>query len=136
MEVTAEYQGRAKFTVSARGHTVTCDQPRENGGADEGMTPPEFFLASLATCAGYYAAQYLNARGLPSAGLSLRLHAEKLLKPARLGALRIEVDAPDLPAMHTEGLLRSVKACLIHNTILSAPSIDVAINTHTLPAAA
>ena len=64
MEVSVRYLGEAKFEVAGRGHRVICDQPIDNGGADEGMSPPEFLLASLATCAGYYAAQYLKTRGL------------------------------------------------------------------------
>ena len=35
------------------------------------MTPPELFLASLGTCAAYYAAEYLNARDLPADGLEV-----------------------------------------------------------------
>jgi organic hydroperoxide reductase OsmC/OhrA len=30
----------------------SSDQPVENGGHDEGMTPPELLLASLGSCAG------------------------------------------------------------------------------------
>src|ERR1043166_7602554 len=58
MEVSASYGGGVRFEIAARNHRVICDQPPENGGADAGMSPPEFLLASLATCAGYYAAQY------------------------------------------------------------------------------
>ncbi len=53
MEVTAQYLADSKFEVAARNHRVLCDQPRDNGGSDEGMSPPEFLLASLATCAAY-----------------------------------------------------------------------------------
>src|ERR1035438_5447527 len=60
MEVVAQYLADSKFEVAARGHRVICDQPVDNGGSDGGMTPPEFLLASLATCAAYYAAQYLK----------------------------------------------------------------------------
>jgi uncharacterized OsmC-like protein len=44
------------FEASARGHRVVCDQPPDNGGSDRGMTPPEYLLVSLGTCAGFYAA--------------------------------------------------------------------------------
>jgi len=44
-----------KFAVHAQGHQVVCDQPLDNGGTDAGITP-EFLLASLGTCAGFYAA--------------------------------------------------------------------------------
>jgi putative redox protein len=127
MEVTAHYTGAAAFEVAARGHRVLCDQPPDNGGADPGMTPPEFFLASLATCAGFYAAQYLNARKLPSDGLRVTVTAEKALQPARLAAFRIEVYVEALDERHEAGLLRAVKSCLIHNTLAASPAIDIAI---------
>jgi uncharacterized OsmC-like protein len=92
------------------------------------MSPPEFLLASLASCAGYYAAQYLKTRELPQDPLTVRVIAEKAQKPARLALFRIEVTAPPLEERHQEGLLRAVKACLIHNTLLGAPSVEVELN--------
>jgi len=129
MEVITEYLGKTKFAVSARGHRLICDQPLENHGEDAGMTPPELMLAALGSCAGYYAAEYLNTRGLPSKDLVVRVSAEKALQPARLGSFRIEVSAPGVDEQQRAGVLRAVKACLIHNTLLASPSIEVEINS-------
>ena len=128
MEVTAEFLGGVKFGVQARGHRVICDQPADNGGSDTGMTPPEFLLASLATCAAYYVAQYLKVRQLPSGDLKVRVTAEKAQQPARLAAFRVEVMAPGLDERHQEGILRAAKACLIHNTMLGQPAIEIVVN--------
>ena len=128
MEVTAEFLGDSRFEVQARGHRVICDQPADNGGSDTGMTPPEFLLASLATCAAYYAAQYLKARQLPAGDLRVRVSAEKAQQPARLGSFRIELMTPCLDERHQAGILRAVKACMIHNTLLSQPHIEVVYN--------
>jgi putative redox protein len=135
MEVTAEYLTGSKFQVEARGHRVICDQPVDNGGADEGMSPPEFLLASLAACAGYYAAQYLQARDLPTENLRVKVTAAKAKQPARLESFHIEVTAPELDAHHEAGLLRAVKTCLIHNTLLARPGIEIALNGPMLAAA-
>lgn len=132
MEVTAQYLGDSKFEVAARGHRIVCDQPRDNGGSDEGMSPPELLLASLATCAGYYAAQYLKTRGLPIEEVRVRVSAEKALHPARLASFRIEVTTTILDDGHQAGLLRAVNACLIHNTLLGQQNIAVAINARAL----
>jgi putative redox protein len=132
MEVSAQYFGNSKFQVAARGHRVICDQPLDNGGSDEGMSPPEFLLASLATCAGYYAAQYLKARGLPTDGLEVRVNAEKAAQPARLASFQIEVTVHGLDDRHQAGILRAVKACLIHNTLLGLPHIEIAVNQAAL----
>ena len=128
MEVFASYLGVTQFEVEARGHKVICDQPNDNGGFNEGMTPPEFLLASLATCAAYYAAHYMNARKLSAQGLKVRVCAEKALKPARLASFQIEVIAPGLDDHHRDGVLRAAKACLIHNTLLGAPAIEITVN--------
>src|SRR5262249_48814709 len=113
MEITIRHLGDVQFEAEARGHRVLCDQPAENHGSDQGMTPPEFLLASLGTCAGFYAAQYLKTRSLPTAGLEVRVEAEKTLRPARLSTFRIEVTVPELSEEHEAGLLRAVDTCLI-----------------------
>jgi putative redox protein len=133
MEVLAQYLGDSKFEVAARGHRVLCDQPIDNGGSDEGMSPPEFLLASLATCAAYYASQYLNTRQLRAEDLKVKVSAEKAVQPARLASFQIELTAHGLDERHQAGILRAVRACLIHNTLLGAPSIEVSINA-ALPA--
>jgi uncharacterized OsmC-like protein len=129
MEAIVRYQGQSKFEATARGHRVVCDQPVENEGSDKGMTPPEFLLVSLGTCAGYYAAQYLKTRKLNADKLTVRVSAEKATQPARLASFVIEVDAPDLDAMHRDGLMRAVKTCLIHNTLSHPPAIDLQVHT-------
>ena len=128
MEVTIKHLGEVKFEATARGHRAICDQPPENGGSDSGMTPPEYLLVSLGTCAGFYAAQYLKTRSLPCQGLAVKVSAEKAAQPARLGKFRIEVTAPGLDAQQQAGLLRAVKACLIHNTLIHAPAIETVVN--------
>jgi uncharacterized OsmC-like protein len=132
MEVSVRYLGETKFEVAARGHRVICDQPIDNGGADEGMSPPEFLLASLATCAGYYAAQYLKTRGLSAEDLKVRVTAQKAAQPARLASFEIEVTIHGLDERHQAGILRAVKACLIHNTLLGGPSIGITVNAGAL----
>jgi putative redox protein len=129
MEVKIQHLGNVTFAATARGHRVICDQPAGNGGSDTGMTPPEFLLVSLGTCAGFYAAKYLETRKLPVEGLEITVGAEKAAAPARVGSFRIEVSVPDLDAVHEAGLLRAVKACLIHNTLLHAPAIETVVRT-------
>jgi len=129
MEATIQHLGNMRFEAVARGHRLVSDQPVENHGSDRGMTPPELLLASLGTCAGYYAAQYLQTRGLSSQRIAIRVTAEKGTQPARLASFVIEVEVPDVDPRHHDGLLRAVKACLIHNTLSNAPSIELHVHT-------
>lgn len=126
MQVKVKQIDRFRFEISARSHTVLCDQPPENGGEDAGMTPPEFLLASLGACAEFYAVQYLRTRKLDDRGIEVTVTAEKLLQPARLGNFRIHVTCPtELNSDQMEGLRRSVHHCLIHNTLLSQPKVEI-----------
>ncbi len=129
MEVTIHHLGNVQFEATTRGHRLVCDQPAESGGADSGMTPPEFLLVSLGTCAGYYAAEYLKARKIPTTGLEIKVSAEKALQPARLDAFRIEVTMPGIDTRHEEGLSRAVSKCLVHNTLKGTPTIETVVRT-------
>jgi putative redox protein len=128
MEVFINHLGAMQFDIKARRHSVVSDQPVENGGFDEGMTPPEFLLAALGSCAAFYAAEYLRKKGLAKEGTTVRVTAEKLLKPPRLDNFRIEIDAPvALNTEHKAGVEEAVKHCLIHNTLLHPPKIELDI---------
>jgi putative redox protein len=126
MEVKVKQIDKFRFNIGARSHAVISDQPNENGGEDAGMTPPELMLASLGACAEFYAVHYLRTRKLDERGVEVTVVAEKLMQPARLGNFRIQVTCPAaLSSEQTEGLRRSVHHCLIHNTLLSLPRIDI-----------
>lgn len=132
MEVTVHHLGSVQFEIKARQHTIVSDQPADNGGFDEGMTPPELLLASLGSCVGFYAAQYLRKFNLATEGTHVRVRAAKLKEPPRLGDFEIELDVPvELNQQHREGIERSVKHCLIHNTLLNPPKIALDIQTHS-----
>jgi putative redox protein len=128
IELTVEHLGDVQFELQARGHRIICDQPVESGGYDEGMTPPELLLASLGSCAGYYAQEYLRSRNLALSGTRVRVTADKVKGPARLDNFHIEVEVPaDLSDGDRAGIERAVHRCLIHNTLLQPPSITLAV---------
>ena len=128
MEVTVEHLGAVQFEIRARQHSIACDQPPENGGFDEGMTPPELMLASLGSCAAFYAAQYLRKHKLATEGTRVRVTADKLKNPARIDNFRIEIETPlALTDQQRAGVEESVHHCLIHNTLLHPPQIAIEI---------
>jgi putative redox protein len=130
MEVQVEHLGALQFEIKAREHTIVSDQPRENGGFDEGMTPPELLLASLGSCAAYYAAEYLQRHKLATEGTRVRVVAQKEKNPARVDHFRIELEVPaELSAVHQKGVEDAVHRCLIHNTLLHPPTIETVVRS-------
>jgi uncharacterized OsmC-like protein len=128
MEIHISQVEGVRFLVQAGTHRIICDQPLDNGGTDAGMTPPEFLLASLGTCAAFYAAEYLRTRNLANSGIAVSVEAEKLKGPTRLGNFRIRVESPVcLTPDERQGLMRSVDHCLVKNTLLNPPQIEVSL---------
>jgi uncharacterized OsmC-like protein len=137
VEVQVEHLGSVQFEVKARQHTIVCDQPAEAGGFDEGMTPPELLLASVGTCAGYYAAQYLRKHQLAGEGTRVRVTADKVKGPARLDNFNIEVTVPiALTEEHKRGVEQEVGRCLIKNTLAQSPTMQVSVKPGALAAGA
>ena len=135
MEVKITHLDRVKFAIQSRSNSIMCDQPAENGGEDSGMTPPELLLASLGSCAAFYAVQYLKTRNLAETGVEVTVTAEKLKQPARVGNFRVHVACLiSLTEEQTEGLMRSVHHCLVHNTLLMPPEIAIELTTSEMPA--
>jgi uncharacterized OsmC-like protein len=128
-EALIQHLGEVQFEITMRGHTILSDQPAANRGYDEGPTPPELLLASLGSCAGYYAAEYLRARKLSTEGLTVRVTAEKAKAPARLDDFRIEIHLKEpLEERHQTGLLRAAEACVIHATLKHPPQIRTSLS--------
>lgn len=133
MEVMVEHLGAVQFEIKARQHIVISDQPSESKGFDEGMTPPELLLASLGSCAAYYAVDYLVRNKIERDGVRTHVTAEKVKAPFRLDNFKIEVEIPGgLEEIHLKGIEEAVHRCLIHNTLLQPPKMEVVIQTPVL----
>ena len=130
MEVTVEHLGSMQFEIKTRGHSIVSDQPVADGGYDEGMTPPELLLASLGSCAAFYAAQYLRKHKLATEGARVNISCEKVKDPSpRLTNFVIEVAAPvELTEEHRKGIEDAVHHCLVHNTLLHPPRVSIKVD--------
>jgi uncharacterized OsmC-like protein len=130
MTCKVTYETDARCVAESRGHQIIVDQPVDNRGTDEGMTPPELLLASLGTCAMYYAADYLRRNNLPARGMEVFVDAEKATAPARLGHFAIRIVIPEVADPdHLEGARRTAEKCLVKNTILIPPTIELTVET-------
>ena len=126
MDVQVEHLGAIQFEIRARQHVIVSDQPLENGGYDEGATPPELFLAALGSCAAYYAVQYLRKKRLATEGTRVLVSANKVSNPVRLDDFLIQVESPvPLNEEQKLGVEEAVQHCLVHNTLLHPPKMRI-----------
>ena len=138
MEVKVQHIGAVQFEITSRNHTIISDQPVDAGGFDEGMTPPEFLLASLGSCAAYYAVDYLKRSNLLVEGTKVVVKAEKIkgvtprvpYRGARMDNFTIEVEVPrELTEQQRKGVEDAVHRCLVHNTLITPPKVELEVKT-------
>lgn len=122
MRIETSFPGGVRVDAVVRGFTIASDQPVEYGGAGSAPAPFEQFLASLATCAGFYAVQFCRKRELPTDGLAVTLDTERDPESHRLAEVRIEVTLPDgFPEKYRDALVRAIDQCAVKRAIEAPP---------------
>ena len=88
----------------------------------------ESFLPYLLGAGDFLAVAYVlrEVRAILQRARELLPEQRKTLE--ELPALKAEVTVPALDPRHEEGIVRAVKACLIHHTLLNAPEIETVVN--------
>jgi uncharacterized OsmC-like protein len=129
--LSVSHQAADRFELEVRGHRVVCDQPVTAGGDDQGPTPTELFVASLAACAGFYARRFLARHHLDATGL--RVEAAFTMsadRPARVDTIALRLLVPEpLEPNRRRALLAVVDHCTVHNSLRTTPEVRIALAT-------
>jgi len=128
MRMKIVHEAGARFRASCRSHAVIIDQPEESAGSDAGMTPPELFAASLASCIGFYVARYCEQAKIPADGLEVGCDWQVGGKPRRIERIDVSVQLPGMPENRRKAVERVAESCLIHATLLHGTDMDIRIN--------
>jgi uncharacterized OsmC-like protein len=127
--LSVTHQDGDRFELQVRGHRLLCDQPPADGGTDQGPTPTELFVASLAACVGFYARRFLARHDLDAAGLRVEaVYTMSTDRPARVDTitLRLLLLQPLAPNRQ-RALLAVVDHCTVHNSIRIPPQVRVTL---------
>ncbi len=137
MDIQVTFPGGKRVSAVLGGHVVTTDQPIAQGGEDTGPAPFDLFLASLATCAGYYVMAFCQARGIPTDGIELVQHTAADETTHLLTRVEIEVRLPPgFPEKYRTAVLRAAEGCKVKKTLAAPPTITVRATEAVAPHAA
>jgi putative redox protein len=127
--LSVAHQTADRFQLQVRGHRLLCDQPPADGGGDQGPTPTELFVASLAACVAFYARRFLARHHLDADGL--RVEADFTMsadRPARVDTITLRLLVPQpLEPNRRRALLAVVDHCTVHNSIRIPPEVRVTL---------
>ena len=136
MTLDVEFPGGVQVAARFKGFTVATDQTREHGGAGAAPEPFDLFLASLGTCAGFYALRFCQERGIATRGLGLTLSTEADPERKRLRAIRLDLRLPEgFPERYRAAILRAVDQCAVKRHLVEPPLFSVAIAAAEIAAA-
>ncbi len=128
MKFEVSFPGGMRVDTQFRGHTIHTDQPVAVGGTDTAPAPFDLFLASLATCAGFYAMRFCQQRNISTEGLGLTLEPIREPETKKL-TVRMELTLPaEFPDKYHDAMLRSVDHCAVKRAVvLEPPEFQIAM---------
>jgi len=124
MRASAHQLENLRHDVRVRSHTITADEPREDGGEDAGPSPQELLAASLASCTAITMEMYAKRKGWNIEGV--RVDCE--YTPAERGhptQFKLVMKMPaDLPEDQVERLAVIAAKCPVHRTLEGEVAFD------------
>ena len=124
MEIT--FPGGVAVEAHLAGTTIRTDQPEKYGGGGTAPAPFDLFLASIGTCAGYYALRFCQERQIQSDGLGIGMTWERNPATKLIARIRIEMTLPPgFPEKYRGAILRAAEQCAVKKHLMEAPAIDV-----------
>ncbi len=124
--MTVSFPGGKRVNASYEGFEIATDQNTDSGGDGSAPEPFDYFLASLATCAGIYVLGFCQKRDIPYDGISLSQRWEREEKTNRLAAVHISIEVPTgFPDKYHKALVRAASQCSVKKTLENPPDFIV-----------
>lgn len=125
--ISVSFPGGKRVDARMGAFVVATDQPVAHGGEERAPSPFSLFLASLATCAGFYVQAFCAARKISMRGVEVVL-TSTLDEPSGDHAIRIQIALPaDFPAKYREGVRIAAEGCKVKKLLASPPEVRVEV---------
>jgi putative redox protein len=124
--VTARMESTPRISITSDRHTWYADEPVALGGTDQGPTPYELLLGSLAACTVLTVRLYANHKGIPLDSITANYEFSRAKNDAGVQEERI-VSSVTLGGTFDESqrarLAQIVGRCAVHKTLAQGLTI-------------
>jgi len=125
-QMTVTFPGGKRVDASYNGFTIATDQAVDSGGDGAAPEPFDYFLSSIATCAGIYVLGFCQRRNIPHEGVRLVQCWERDRERKRITTIRIAIEVPPgFPEKYHKALIRAANQCSVKKTMENPPEFDV-----------
>jgi putative redox protein len=126
MEITVDFPGGSRVDARIGNFIVRTDQPQAVGGENSAPSPFELFLASLATCAGYYVLGFCRMRGISTEGIRVTQRMERDAATKMVAKITVDIQLPpEFPKQYVPAVVRAAESCLVKKHLESPPAFEV-----------
>jgi ribosomal protein S12 methylthiotransferase accessory factor len=132
MEIKVTLEGDKRVAAHLGNHTVVTDQPIKDGGGDSAPAPYDLFMASIATCAGFYIQSYCQNKGIDFTGIEITMSPQRETDQGPISGFITTIHLPaTLPERLHPVLKKVATQCAVKKTIINAPTFVVETVTRT-----
>ena len=123
-ELKVSFQGKKRIDVEVDGFVIKTDQSPQGGGQGSAPEPFDYFLASLAACAGVYALNFCEKRGIETKGLALELRCEWNKDRRLYDRMEFVLTLPTgFPGKYRDAIVRSMQLCAVKRHMEEMPEM-------------
>lgn len=118
MQVNVRFLENLRLEASFDDFTIIADQPIRYKGDGTAPGPYDYFLASSALCAAYFAKVYCDARGIPTH--DLKVTQNNVVDPDNRykQIFNIDIEMPESISEHDrEGIIKAMDRCTVKRVI-------------------
>lgn len=126
MEIQVHFLDKQRLEAKFDDFTVIADQPIRYKGDGSAPGPFDYFLASSALCAAYFAKLYCDTRNISTE--HIRLSQNNIVDPENRyqQIFKIQVELPeDISAADRQGILRSIERCSVKKVVQAGPEFVI-----------
>lgn len=126
--ITVTFPGGRRVDARVGEHLVRTDQPVAHGGGNSAPDPFSLFLASLATCAGFYVQAFCATREIAMRDIRLSQDAS-FDEQKRLVEVVLSVEVPPgFPERYLDGIRAAAASCKVKKVLASPPDVVVRVS--------
>jgi putative redox protein len=126
-EIKVTFPGGFRVDADYKGFAVKTDQPVSDGGEGTALSPFDLFLASIATCAGYYVLAFCRERKIPTERASVVMRTEKGPESKMIDKIVIDIHLPpEFPERYKNAVIKAVDSCTVKAHLMKPPAFEIA----------
>jgi len=125
-EMKVTFPGGKRVDALYKGLVIETDQPVYQGGNGSAPAPFDLFLASIATCAGWYVLSFCQQRNISLDSASVIMKTER--DPQKKMIIRVTITVqlpPDFPEKYKNAVIKAINLCAVKKHIEDPPSFEV-----------